>query len=126
MEEGGDATSHGRRSAAGPGGLLTLQGGSAAAAAQRLDTSHGTPTDACGLRRTMADVRTLAPAIVVVGLVVVVLGVLAWLGGLSWFGRLPGDIRIDRDGLQVFIPVTSMLLISVVLSLVAALVRRLV
>ncbi len=74
----------------------------------------------------MADVRTLAPAIVVVGLVVVVLGVLAWLGGLSWFGRLPGDIRIDRDGLQVFIPVPSMLLISVVLSLVAALVRRLV
>ena len=74
----------------------------------------------------MADARELAPVIVVVGLALVGLGALAWLGGLSWFGRLPGDIRIDRDGLRVFVPVTSMLLVSVALSLLAALLRRLV
>jgi len=74
----------------------------------------------------MAGVRELGPVIVVVGLAVVALGVLAWLGGLSWFGWLPGDLRIDRDGLRVFVPFTSMLLVSVALSLFAALLRRLV
>jgi hypothetical protein len=47
-----------------------------------------------------------------------------WSGALSWFGRLPGDIRIERDNVRVYIPVVSMLLASVVVSLVVQAVRR--
>ena len=68
--------------------------------------------------------RELGPWLVGIGLVIAVLGGLAWAGWLSWFGRLPGDIRIERGGTYVFIPLTSMLLLSVALSVVLALVRR--
>jgi hypothetical protein len=44
---------------------------------------------------------------------------------LSWFGRLPGDIRIERPHTRIYVPITSMLLVSVVLSLLVTLLRRL-
>jgi hypothetical protein len=69
--------------------------------------------------------RAAGPLIVAAGVVVVLIGVLAWTGGLSWFGRLPGDIRIERGNVRVLIPVTSMLLISIVLSIVVAVLRTL-
>jgi hypothetical protein len=50
--------------------------------------------------------------------------VLIWLGWMSWFGRLPGDIRYESDTTRIYAPIVSMLLVSVVLSLVFALVRR--
>jgi uncharacterized membrane-anchored protein len=54
----------------------------------------------------------------------VIVGLVVWAGGLSWFGRLPGDIRIEREGLRVYVPLVSMLLVSLLLSLVMYVVRR--
>ena len=68
--------------------------------------------------------RPLGLVIVVFGVVVIALGLLVWSGALSWFGRLPGDVRIDRGNVKVFFPITSMILISVVLTLVVNLLRR--
>ncbi len=62
--------------------------------------------------------RNIGPFIVMAGIVIVVVGILAWVGGLSWIGRLPGDIRIERGNVHIYIPVISMLLISIVASLV--------
>ncbi len=45
-----------------------------------------------------------------------------WL--LTWFGRLPGDIRYETARSRVFIPVTSMIIVSVVLTLVVNLFFR--
>jgi Protein of unknown function (DUF2905) len=64
------------------------------------------------------------PIIVVAGMALVVVGLLVWAGGLGWFGRLPGDIRIERESVHVYIPLVSMLLVSVVLSLVLYLINR--
>ena len=64
------------------------------------------------------------PLLVGAGVVMVVVGLLVWSGGLAWFGRLPGDIRIGREALRIYIPIVSMLLVSVVLSLVMYLIRR--
>jgi Protein of unknown function (DUF2905) len=58
------------------------------------------------------------PIIVAIGIVVVIIGFAVWSGALGWFGRLPGDIRIERESTRVYIPLVSMLLISVVLSLI--------
>jgi len=71
------------------------------------------------------DSRPLGLILVVLGVAAVVVGVLLWLGVLSWFGRLPGDIRIERDNVHVFFPITSMILVSIVLSLLLNLIRRL-
>lgn len=46
-------------------------------------------------------------------------------GYLRWFGRLPGDIAIEREGLTVRIPVTSSILVSVVLTVLLNLLGRL-
>ena len=66
-----------------------------------------------------------------VGLVVIALGIAAVIVGLAistwalgWFGRLPGDIRIKTDSTRVYVPITSMLLVSIAVTVVAAVLRR--
>lgn len=62
--------------------------------------------------------------LVAVGVVLILIGLLMWSGSLAWFGRLPGDIRIERESVHIYVPIVSMLLVSAVLSLVLYLVRR--
>lgn len=62
-------------------------------------------------------------ALVILGLVLVVVG-LALMGKLPFLGRLPGDIRIQRDGFVFYFPLTSMLILSAILSLILTLLRR--
>jgi NAD/NADP transhydrogenase beta subunit len=69
--------------------------------------------------------QTLGGSLVVVGLVLVAVGVLAYTGLLAWFGRLPGDISFESGNTRVFIPITSMLVVSVVLSLILQVVIKL-
>ncbi|HET8948279.1 MAG TPA: DUF2905 domain-containing protein [Candidatus Polarisedimenticolia bacterium] len=59
------------------------------------------------------------------GAALIVLGLLAWSGALSWLGRLPGDIRVERPGFRLYVPITTMVLISLLLTAVLAVVRRL-
>jgi hypothetical protein len=56
--------------------------------------------------------------------VIVVVGVLAWSGALGWFGRLPGDLRIGSENARVYIPITSMVIVSIILSVLLTLSRR--
>jgi Protein of unknown function (DUF2905) len=65
------------------------------------------------------------PMIVMAGVALVLVGFAVWTGALGWFGRLPGDIRIERDSMRIYIPLASMLVISVVLSLLMYLLNRL-
>ena len=60
-----------------------------------------------------------------------VLGILISLVGLAWpwisklpLGRLPGDILIERPGLRVFLPLTTMIVISLLISLILMLFRK--
>jgi hypothetical protein len=64
--------------------------------------------------------------IIYAGLVLILVGAVVqyapWL--VSWFGKLPGDIRIQGDKGGVFIPLTSMIIISVVLTIIVNLLKR--
>ena len=68
----------------------------------------------------------MARWLMVVGVVLLLLGAVLhfapWL--LSWFGKLPGDIRYETGRTRVFIPITSMVVISLVLTLVMNLLSR--
>ncbi len=56
--------------------------------------------------------------LITLGIVILLTGLLwPWLSKLP-FGRLPGDIVIDKPGFKLFFPITSMLLVSGLLSLI--------
>ncbi len=62
--------------------------------------------------------------LIALGTVLIVAGLLwPWLGKMHLF-HLPGDIVIDRPGFKFFFPITTMLIVSLVLSLLAWLSRR--
>ena len=62
--------------------------------------------------------------LIVIGVGLILVGLLIWSGSLSWFGRLPGDIRIERETVRVYVPIAWMLVVSLVVSLALYLVRR--
>ncbi len=52
-------------------------------------------------------------ALLIIGLIV---SYAPWL--INWFGKLPGDIRIEDEKKWVFIPVTSMFVVSIILTII--------
>ena len=71
----------------------------------------------------MSDV---GKTLVVFGLGLVALGLLMWLGGKMNLplGRLPGDLRINRPNFKLYIPLTTCLLLSAVLTVILWLLRK--
>ena len=73
------------------------------------------------------DLSTLGKGIVVLGVILIVVGGLFWLLakiGLP-LGRLPGDIHIERGGLSCYVPIVTMILLSVVLTILLNVIIRL-
>jgi hypothetical protein len=66
----------------------------------------------------------MARWLIILGVVLIVAGLLwPWLTRLG-LGRLPGDIVIERDNFRVYIPITTSIVISVILSLLLWLLNR--
>ena len=62
--------------------------------------------------------------LILLGITLLLTGLLwPWLGKIP-FGRLPGDIVIDKPGFKLFFPISSMLLVSGLLSLLLWLLRK--
>ncbi|MBD3379928.1 MAG: DUF2905 family protein [Candidatus Omnitrophica bacterium] len=63
--------------------------------------------------------------LVAAGLVIAGIGLLLFLSGrVPWIGRLPGDIIVRKEGFRFYLPLTTCLLISVVISFVLWIIRR--
>lgn len=62
--------------------------------------------------------------LVIIGVVLVVVGLVVMTGLFDWFGRLPGDIRIERGDTRIHIPITSMVIVSIALTLVIQVIAR--
>jgi uncharacterized protein HemY len=58
------------------------------------------------------------------GILIIVGAAIVLLGKIPWLGRLPGDIYIERRNFTFFFPLTTSVLISVILSLVVYLLSR--
>lgn len=78
----------------------------------------------CATLPPMEPTRSTGLLVVFAGLALAVVGLLVFSGALSWFGKLPGDIRIERASVRIYVPITSMVLVSVVLSAIAWVARR--
>ncbi len=69
---------------------------------------------------------TIGKLLATIGVILFVIGLTInyapWL--ISWFGKLPGDIRIEDEKKWVFIPITSMLIVSIILTIIVNLFFR--
>jgi uncharacterized protein HemY len=64
-------------------------------------------------------------SLIYIGIVLVILGLLFSLGGkIPWLGHLPGDIYIQRGRFTFYFPVTTCLLISIIMTLIVYFFRR--
>ena len=72
-----------------------------------------------------SELQPLGRMLLLLGIVLIALGsVIQWGPKLPWLGRLPGDIAIRRDGFSFYVPVTSSLIVSGVVSLMLWLIGR--
>jgi O-antigen/teichoic acid export membrane protein len=64
--------------------------------------------------------------IVLIGGFIVLVGVVVYFFGdkLHWIGRLPGDIRVERENTRFYFPITTMILLSLLLTLIINLIKR--
>jgi hypothetical protein len=67
----------------------------------------------------------LSRMLMIAGAVLLVIGALLSFGGrLPWLGRLPGDIVVERENFRFYFPLATSIIISIILSLLAAWFRR--
>ncbi len=64
--------------------------------------------------------------LITAGIILITLGLVfhfaPWV--INWFGKLPGDIRIETQHSKIFIPIVSMILLSIILTILINLFRR--
>jgi hypothetical protein len=65
--------------------------------------------------------------IITTGIILVVAGLIIYFAGnrFAWFGHLPGDIRIEKENMTLYFPVMTMLILSIVVSVVFWLIKKL-
>ena len=64
--------------------------------------------------------------IILAGIIIVVIGILIYFFSdkLNWLGKLPGDIRIEKENFSFYFPITTMIIISVVLTLLISIFKK--
>jgi hypothetical protein len=70
--------------------------------------------------------ESLGKVLVGLGIVLIIVGLLIWFWGgrLGWFGNLPGDIQVEGENVRFYAPITSMIILSIILSVVLSLLSR--
>jgi len=64
--------------------------------------------------------------IIIVGASIIVIGLLIYFfhDKLNWIGRLPGDIRIEKENFRFYFPITTMILLSILVSAILWIIRK--
>jgi uncharacterized membrane protein len=60
------------------------------------------------------------------GILIIVIGIIVYFfhNKLNWIGRLPGDIRIEKENFKFYFPLTTMILLSLLLTLIMNIIKR--
>jgi len=70
-------------------------------------------------------VESIGKMLIYIGIVMVLVGgFFILVAKVPWFGRLPGDIVYQREGLKVYIPLATMILVSIILTLLLNIIWR--
>ncbi|MCB2196118.1 MAG: DUF2905 domain-containing protein [Bacteroidetes bacterium] len=70
--------------------------------------------------------QQVAKYLIITGIFIVLIGVLIFFWGdkMHWFGNLPGDIKIKKEHFRFYAPITSMLFISALITLILWIIRK--
>lgn len=65
--------------------------------------------------------------LIVAGIILIIAGLIVYFAGnkFTWLGHLPGDIRIEKENVRFYFPITTMIILSLVLSAIVYLIRKL-
>ena len=73
----------------------------------------------------MEPTNLLAKFLIIAGLIMLVVGVLVYVAPkIPLLGKLPGDIRIERENFKFYFPITTCILLSIILTLILNLLLR--
>jgi hypothetical protein len=69
----------------------------------------------------------LGKYIIVLGIFVIVIGAIVYFfhDKLHWIGKLPGDIRVEKENFKFYFPLTTMILLSLLLTVIMNILKRL-
>ncbi len=64
--------------------------------------------------------------IIVGGIILIAIGIMIYFFNdkLRWFGKLPGDIRVEHENFRFYLPLATMIIISVVLTIIINLLKK--
>lgn len=70
--------------------------------------------------------QNIGKFLVVAGLIILIAGVLVYFfhDKMQWIGRLPGDIRVEKPNFKFYFPITTMILVSVLISILLWVLRK--
>jgi hypothetical protein len=70
--------------------------------------------------------QTTGKYIIFIGIVLVIAGIILYFGGdrLRWLGHLPGDIRVEKENFRFYFPLTTMILISMIITIIINIIRK--
>lgn len=73
----------------------------------------------------MTDLSPIGKLLILAGTVIIVVGLLFMFGSkIPWFGKLPGDIYIQKKSFTFFLPITTSIIVSIILTIIMMLLRR--
>jgi len=64
--------------------------------------------------------------LIILGIGIAVAGIILYFAGnkLSWLWHLPGDIRIERDNFRFYFPITTILIISALVTIILSVIKK--
>jgi len=68
----------------------------------------------------------LGKILIIAGIILIITGIVVYFAGdkLGWIGHLPGDIRIEKENMRFYFPITTMIILSIVASFIFWLIRK--
>jgi len=64
--------------------------------------------------------------VILAGIIIVILGIIIYFFSdkLHWIGRLPGDIRVEKENFRFYFPITTMIIVSILLTIIIQIIKR--
>ena len=64
--------------------------------------------------------------LIITGIIIVTIGLVVYFFGnnLHWLGNLPGDIKIEKESFKFYFPITTMIILSVLISVIVKIIHK--